>query len=94
MRFPGEKSPPYHKNFSVAVPSALYVDIRVDTVLLVDKPAARSALQDLVGAGRFERPTPCAQGRFRPVLETAHFLALTFQADAETLLNIVELFGT
>jgi hypothetical protein len=33
----------------------------------------------LVGAGRFERPPPCAQGGFRPVDEVPYFQALTFQ---------------
>ena len=47
----------------------------------------------MVGAGRFERPTPCAQDRFRPFAETACFLMLTFQADAASLLKLVERFG-
>ena len=33
----------------------------------------------LVGAGRFERPTPCAQGGFRPSAEIPCFQVLTFQ---------------
>ena len=47
----------------------------------------------LVGAGRFERPTPCAQGRFRHSPKIACFLILTFQADAASLLRPVERFG-
>jgi hypothetical protein len=35
--------------------------------------------EDLVGAGRFERPTPCAQGSFRPPSKTPCFQALRFQ---------------
>ena len=54
---------------------------------------ARICLILLVGAGRFERPTPCAQGRFRPFAETACFLMLRFQADAASLLRLVEWFG-
>ena len=53
----------------------------------------RISLILLVGAGRFERPTPCAQGSFRPFFETACFLMLTFQADVASLLRLVEWFG-
>jgi hypothetical protein len=45
----------------------------------------------LVGAGRFERPTPCAQGGFRHGLEMACFQLLRFQRDAASLLQLVEL---
>jgi hypothetical protein len=44
----------------------------------------------LVGAGRFERPTPCAQDGFWPAPETACFQAFLFQADAASVLNSVE----
>jgi hypothetical protein len=40
---------------------------------------ARNCLIPLVGAGRFERPTPCARGGVRFLLETACFQVLTFQ---------------
>jgi len=33
----------------------------------------------LVGAGRFERPTPCAQGGFRPRAKVPYFQQLLFQ---------------
>jgi hypothetical protein len=44
----------------------------------------------MVGAGRFERPTPCAQGSFRHTLEMACFQVLGFQEDAASLLQRVE----
>jgi hypothetical protein len=47
----------------------------------------------LVGSGRFERPTPCAQGRFGRLAGIPCFLLLRFQADAATLLRPVERFG-
>src|ERR1017187_8318432 len=34
---------------------------------------------NMVGAGRFERPTPCAQGGFRPLSEMPYFQLLTLQ---------------
>jgi hypothetical protein len=37
------------------------------------------ALILLVGAGRFERPTPCAQGGFGPLPKVAYFQRLSFQ---------------
>jgi len=46
----------------------------------------RNSLKTLVGAGRFERPTPCAQGSFRPQPKMPYFQLLTFQADGATLL--------
>jgi hypothetical protein len=51
-------------------------------------------LNQLVGAARFELTTPCAQGRFRPLVEIACFLMLMFQADAASLLRPVERFGS
>jgi hypothetical protein len=39
----------------------------------------RIPLKILVGAGRFERPTPCAQGSFRPSLKMPCFQVFTFQ---------------
>jgi hypothetical protein len=47
----------------------------------------------MVGAGRFERPTPCAQGRFRPRVEIDYFLMLTFQADTAGVLRLEEARG-
>jgi len=44
----------------------------------------------LVGAGRFERPTPCAQGSFRHIPKTPCFQLLTFQSDTGILLKSVE----
>jgi len=44
----------------------------------------------LVGAGRFERPTPCAQGRFWARSQILYFSTLLFQTDGATLLQIVE----
>jgi len=44
----------------------------------------------LVGAGRFERPTPCAQGSFRRIPAMPCFLVLSFKADAGILLKFVE----
>jgi hypothetical protein len=42
------------------------------------------------GAGRFERPTPCAQGSFRPNAKNAYFQSLIFQAFAGDLLRVVD----
>ena len=50
----------------------------------------RKSLILMVGAGRFERPTPCAQGSCRHSSETAYFQALRFQVDAACLLQLVE----
>jgi hypothetical protein len=47
-------------------------------------------LFSLVGAGRFERPTPCAQGGFRPSSRAPCLQMLTFQADAGILLKPIE----
>jgi hypothetical protein len=55
---------------------------------------ARISLILLVGAGRFERPTPCAQGRFRRFAKIAYFLLLRLQAVTESMLKVVERFGT
>jgi hypothetical protein len=55
---------------------------------------ARNCLKTLVGAGRFERPTPCAQGSFQYSAEMACFQAFLFQADGATLLQLVEPCGT
>jgi hypothetical protein len=44
----------------------------------------------LVGAGRFERPTPCAQGRFCELLETLYFQSILFQTHGATLLRFME----
>jgi hypothetical protein len=46
----------------------------------------RKCLILLVGAGRFERPTPCAQGGGRHHAETASFQDLLLQADGHSLL--------
>jgi hypothetical protein len=40
-----------------------------------------------LGWGRFERPTPCAQGGFRLSTNAAYCQLLLFQADAMSLLN-------
>src|SRR5579863_6008518 len=47
----------------------------------------------MVGAGRFERPTPCAQDGFRSPANSACFQLLAFQAVAAILLRRVERFG-
>jgi len=47
-------------------------------------------LKPLVGAGRFERPTPCAQGSFRSIDKVPYFQRALFQSDAGSLLNTVE----
>jgi hypothetical protein len=50
------------------------------------------ALRDhLVGAARFELPTPCAQGGFRPRAEMPYFQLLKFQPDGAGWLKVVEL---
>jgi hypothetical protein len=49
--------------------------------------------EGLVGAGRFERPTPCAQGGFRPRAEIPCFQVLTFQSDTAALLKSVDSGG-
>ena len=51
--------------------------------------ADRISLILLVGAGRFERPTPCAQDRFRQTAKIVCFQLLLFQADVGTQLRIV-----
>src|ERR1017187_8213902 len=48
----------------------------------------------MVGAGRFERPTPCAQGSFWPSSKMPYSQLLTFQADGANLLQLVEPCGT
>jgi hypothetical protein len=48
----------------------------------------------MVGAGRFELPTPCAQGSFRPPSKMPYFQLLTFQADGGTPLQVVAPCGT
>jgi hypothetical protein len=48
----------------------------------------------LVGAGRFERPTPCAQGRFRTQLKIVCFQLFSLQWVTRAVLNGVELDGT
>src|ERR1039457_2710616 len=48
----------------------------------------------MVGAGRFERPPPCAQGSFRPPKKMPYSQLLTFQADGATLLQLVAPCGT
>src|ERR1039458_4855383 len=45
---------------------------------------------NMVGAGRFERPTPCAQGGVRHGWEVACFQVLTFQGVGAGLLKSVE----
>jgi hypothetical protein len=50
-------------------------------------------LKDLVGAGRFERPPPCAQGGAKSHAEFAYFQRISFQADGMNSLSLVELFG-
>ncbi len=44
----------------------------------------------LVGAGRFERPTPCAQGSLRHAAEMPYFQVLRFLIDGGFLLKRVE----
>jgi hypothetical protein len=44
----------------------------------------------MVGAGRFERPTPCAQGSLRQERKTPSFQVLTFQAVGSTPLQLFE----
>src|SRR5258707_1307678 len=45
----------------------------------------------MVGAERFELPTPCAQGGFRRPPKSVFFQWLLFQCDAANLLQRVEL---
>ena len=44
----------------------------------------------MVGAGRFERPTPCAQGGWKEAAKAACFQVLTEQGVGADLLNPVE----
>jgi hypothetical protein len=46
-------------------------------------------LISLVGAGRFERPTPCAQGGVRYKREHTRYQLLTIQAVARSVLKLV-----
>jgi|SRR5579862_3506001 len=46
----------------------------------------------VVGAGRFERPTPCAQGGYGGFEQLSYFQRLLLQADAISLLKAVELY--
>jgi hypothetical protein len=48
----------------------------------------------LVGAGRFERPTPCAQGGCCDFEKNPYFQHILFQRDAASSLKAVELCGT
>jgi hypothetical protein len=48
----------------------------------------------LVGAGRFELPTPCAQDGFPQTTKVACFQCIRFQADTGGALKLVELLGT
>jgi hypothetical protein len=48
----------------------------------------------LVGAGRFERPTPCAQDGRSDFAKIPYFQRILFQRDAASLLKAVELCGT
>ena len=54
----------------------------------------RKCLKQLVGAGRFELPTPCAQGRFRSfpdfVANSASSKSLRFKGLCGTLLKAIE----
>jgi hypothetical protein len=50
----------------------------------------RKLLILLVGAGRFERPTPCAQGGCRARTEMACFQVLTFLGDGAGLVKLIE----
>ena len=59
----------------------------------VDFLNVRKLLILMVGAGRFERPTPCAQGGFRHSSEMACFLVLGFQAVMVMLLQLEEMRG-
>jgi hypothetical protein len=51
-----------------------------------DPPTRLEWMSGLVGAGRFERPTPCAQVGFRRGLKVGYFQCLLFQTDAADLL--------
>ena len=51
----------------------------------------RQILPLLVGAGRCERPTPCAQVGLLRSLEVAYFQRFLFQRDGGALLKAVEL---
>jgi hypothetical protein len=46
----------------------------------------------LVGAGRFERPTPCAQDGFQRFAKCPYFQMAAFIGDARSLLKAVELY--
>ena len=59
----------------------------------MNRPLHIKGLFSLVGAGRFERPTPCAQDRFRRTCEIDCFLIFGFQAVTASLLASVEWFG-
>jgi hypothetical protein len=53
----------------------------------------RSQMFSLVGAGRFERPTPCAQGGFQRFEKCLIFKSLVSLELCCSLLKAVELFG-
>jgi hypothetical protein len=59
---------------------------------MVEIVAKVSSRFNVVVRGRV-RLLSFAQGRFRPFAKTASFLILTFQADAASLLRLVERFG-
>jgi hypothetical protein len=64
-------------------------------LLQVRYPARNSALEikdlfSMVGAGRFERPTPCAQVGFRRGCKIVRLQLLSLQADLASLLHRVE----
>ena len=46
----------------------------------------------LVGAGRFERPTPCAQGGLSEAAKMAYFQSILFQLDSHASLRFVKAY--
>jgi hypothetical protein len=66
------------------------LSLKIDySQILIQSRSARKLLILLVGAGRFERPTPCAQDRNRRAIEMPYFQVLAFHIDTASLLNRV-----
>ena len=73
---------------------SLVKKLQLRNYLQCDLAVANQAhvINDLVGAGRFERPTPCAQGSLSSPRKTLYFQRNLFQSDAGNLLNAVGLY--
>ncbi len=90
LRFTGQ----HRQAESIVEPTGFCYGIRTATNRLqgiLRRPReARIRLIPLIGAGRFELPTPCAQGSFRPPPKMPYLQVFTFQGDTGIRLKPVE----